>query len=251
MKIVSWNVNGIRSAGKQGFWDWFKKCDADAVCLQELKIDENAMNGIAKIDGYQAFFNFAEKKGYSGVAIYLRNSFNAVAKKFSLGLERFDNEGRYIELDLGDFILINIYIPHGGRQKENLKYKLNVYEKLFERLKELSSRKIILCGDFNIAHEEIDLARPKSNKNNIMFTPEERAIVDQVLNSGFTDTFRKFHDDGGHYTWWPWLKNCRDRNLGWRIDYIFASDNIQSKIRDGLIFEKILGSDHCPIGIKM
>ncbi|MBU2578808.1 endonuclease/exonuclease/phosphatase family protein [Patescibacteria group bacterium] len=201
MKIISWNVNGIRSAIAQDFWDQIKATKADIVCLQELKIDQGSFTNIKIIDGYETICNHAEKKGYSGVAVIFKKNFKPKIKMTKQGDKRFDNEGRYLELDFGDFILINIYLPHGGRQKENLGYKLSVYEKLITKLDKLKNNKVVAIGDFNIAHAELDLARPKNNKNNIMFTVEERAQIGKIIRLGYTDTFRQFFKEGGHYTW--------------------------------------------------
>ncbi|MEI8060798.1 MAG: exodeoxyribonuclease III [Candidatus Berkelbacteria bacterium] len=247
MKIVSWNVNGIRAVIKKGFWDWFSKTNADIVCLQEIKINSEDFDEIEIPKGYFVTTNFADKKGYSGVAVFSKK----VPKNIKLGLgeKRFDHEGRYLELDFGNFVLINIYLPHGGRQKENLDYKLSAYKKLFLRLEELKNKNVIIIGDFNIAHSELDLARPKNNQNNIMFTPEERKQIDKIIELGFVDSFRKYHQDGGNYTWWPWLADCRARNLGWRIDYCFTSKNIKLVSAD--ILDKVIGSDHCPISIEL
>jgi exodeoxyribonuclease-3 len=247
MKIISWNVNGIRSAAKQGFENWFAQTKAAAICLQELKIDESHINELPNFVGYDSYFNFAQKKGYSGTAIYIKNKFQPQKIQKNLGLKRFDCEGRYLELHFVDFILINIYLPHGGRAKENLAYKLNAYQKLFTRLKQLKNKKVILCGDFNIAHTEDDLARPRNNKNNIMFTPEERKKIDQLLKLKLIDSFRQFHQGNRFYTWWPWLNNCRARNIGWRLDYIFVSQSLKNKLKNSLILKNVFGSDHAPI----
>jgi len=168
-------------------------------------------------------------------------------------LERFDNEGRSLRLDFAEFSLLNFYLPHGGRQKENLDYKLEVYEYLIGYLKEFlkHQKKLILAGDFNIAHKEIDLARPKENQNNIMFTPEERNQADRLLALGFIDTFRQFHKEGGHYSWWPYSFEARKRNLGWRIDYIFISQVLAPKLKNAFILSQVDGSDHCPVGAKI
>ena len=168
-----------------------------------------------------------------------------------MGLERFDQEGRILKLKYPDFTLINLYTPHGGRQKENLDYKLKVYNRLLKYLQKFKDRNIILIGDFNIAHQEVDLARPKQNQNNIMFTQEERKRINQIIDLGFLDTFREFHKEGGHYTWWPYFVNARKRNLGWRIDYIFVSKKLVPKLRDAFILSEVMGSDHCPIGIEI
>lgn len=249
MKIISWNVNGIRSAIKQGFWDWFKKTNADIVCLQELKINSADFDDLDLPKGYFIATNFADKKGYSGVAVF--SKVVPSCTKLGLGDHRFDHEGRYLELDFGDFILVNIYLPHGGRQKENLEYKLLAYQKLFARLGQLKNKKVIIIGDFNIAHTELDLARPKNNRNNIMFTEDERRQLDKVIKLGFVDSFRKYHPEGGHYTWWPWIADCRSRNLGWRIDYAFISKTLSKDLKDAGILSDCSGSDHAPISINL
>lgn len=250
MKIISWNVNGIRAVYKRNFLGWLAKTNADIVCLQEIKIQAESLPiDLISPRGYYSFFNFANKKGYSGVAVYVRKKPLSTEKK--LGLERFDMEGRILKLEFPKFLLINIYLPHGGRQKENLDYKLEVYRYILNYLKKIKNKNVILIGDFNVAHQEIDLARPKDNKNNIMFTPEERKQIDKIIELDFTDTFRKFHKDNGHYTWWPYAFNARERNLGWRIDYAFISKSLAPKIKNAFILNKVSGSDHCPIGIEI
>jgi len=249
MKIVSWNVNGIRATHRNNP-KWFTKINADIICLQEIKAQSAQMpSGLTGLKKYYSYFNFAQKKGYSGVAIYTKKQPVAIENK--LGLKRFDIEGRMLRLEFPKFVLINIYLPHGGRQKENLKYKLEVYRHLLNYLKKIKNKKVILVGDFNVAHKEIDLARPKGNKNNIMFTPEEREQIDKLIDLGFLDTFRKFHKSGGNYTWWSHAFNARQRNLGWRIDYCFISKSLISTIKSGFILRKIMGSDHCPIGLEI
>ncbi|MCK4781728.1 exodeoxyribonuclease III [Candidatus Parcubacteria bacterium] len=249
MKIISWNVNGIRAACKKNFLNWFKKSKADIVCLQEIRAQKEQLpDDLLQPKGYYFYFNQAVKKGYSGVAIYSKKKPLKVENK--LGLKRFDQEGRILKLKYPDFTLINIYLPHGGRQKENLGYKLEVYKYLLNYLKKIKNQKIVLVGDFNVAHQEIDLARPKQNQKNIMFTSEERKQIDKVIKMGFIDTFRKFNKKTGNYTWWPHIANCRERNLGWRLDYIFVSKNMSMKLKKAFILNKVMGSDHCPIGIK-
>jgi len=249
MKIVSWNVNGLRSVYKKNFSEWLGKIRADIVCLQEIKTQEeiNQQNLFTPL-AYQFYANYALKKGYSGVAVFAKKEPLKIKK--NLGLERFDKEGRMLYLEYPDFILINLYMPHGGRQKENLEYKLEVYKHLLNYLRKIKNKNVILSGDFNVAHEEIDLARPKENQKNTMFTPEERKQLDKIIKLGFVDSFRKFHQDTGHYTWWPYMANARQRNLGWRIDYIFVSENLVSKLKDAFILPEVAGSDHCPIGIE-
>jgi len=250
MKILSWNVNGLRANYKKGFLNWFNKARADIVCLQEVRARQEELPAeLAKIKGWFSFFNPARKPGYSGTAVYTKRKPKRIEKE--LGLARFDKEGRILRLDFSDFILINLYLPHGGRQKENLSYKLEVYDHLFNYLKKIKTKKTVVIGDFNVAHQEIDLARPKENKNNIMFTSEEREQIDRIINLGFVDSFRKFNQEKGHYTWWPYLANCRARNLGWRIDYAFVSRSLAPKLKGAFISAQITGSDHCPIGIEI
>ena len=249
MKIISWNVNGLRSVYKKGFLKQIEEIKADIFCLQEIKLNKQFLPDLVKPKGYFSFFNLALKKGYSGVAVFSKQKPLAIEEK--LGLKRFDEEGRILKLDYLDFILINIYFPHGGRQKENLDYKLKVYKKFLNYLDKIKNKKVIVVGDFNIAHKEIDLARPKGNQNNIMFTKKEREQIDKIIKLGFIDTFRKFHKEGGHYTWWQWLNNARERNLGWRIDYIFTSKKLNSGLKGASILSDIKGSDHCPIGIEI
>lgn len=249
MKIISWNVNGIRAAWKNGGLEKVEKLGAEIYCFQETKakIEEFPPN-LFLFRNYFCFPNSAKKGGYSGVAIFSKLKPKGVEKIF--GFERFDNEGRFLKLDFSDFILINIYIPHGSREKENLDYKLEVYNQLFKYLNKIKNKKIILIGDFNIAHQEVDLARPKENKNNIMFTPQERKQIDKLISLGFVDTFRVFNKEAGNYTWWPYSFEARKRNLGWRIDYCFVSKPFLPQIKDAFIFKEISGSDHCPIGIE-
>jgi len=250
MKIISWNVNGIRAVYKRGFLKWLTNSRAGIVCLQELKAQAGQIPAdLVKPKNYSVYFNFASKKGYAGVAVYTKTKPVKVSKR--LGLKRFDQEGRFLKLEYPKFTLINLYLPHGGRRKENLDYKLKVYRRLLNYLKRIKDKNIILSGDFNIAHQEIDLARPKDNRNNIMFTPAEREQLDQLINLGFTDTFRKFNQNGGHYSWWPYFANARQRNLGWRIDYAFVSKKLAPKLKSAFILNRVPGSDHCPIGMEI
>lgn len=250
MKILSWNVNGLRAIYKRNFLEWLKKENAEIVCLQEIKAQKKGLPAaLTNHKTYHSFFNQAQKKGYSGVLVYTKQKPLFVEQK--LGLERFDKEGRMLRLDFGDFILINLYLPHGGRQKENLEYKLDCYRYLIKYLEKFKDKKVLLIGDFNIAHREIDLARPKENQNNIMFTPQEREQIDKITGLGFIDTFRKFHQEGGNYTWWPYWARARQRNLGWRIDYVFISAKMTAQLQDGFILKEMMGSDHCPIGIEL
>ncbi|MFH1461202.1 MAG: exodeoxyribonuclease III [Patescibacteria group bacterium] len=250
MKIISWNVNGIRAIAQRNFSKWLKNSRADIICLQEIKAQKDQIpQDLVNLKGYYSYFNFALKKGYSGVAVYTKEKPKKV--EYKLGFKRFDQEGRILKLEYPDFTLINLYLPHGGRGKENLGYKLECYAKLLGFLKKNKDKNIILIGDFNIAHQEIDLARPKDNQNNTMFTPQERKQIDKIINLSFIDTFRKFNQKPGHYTWWPYFANARPRNLGWRIDYAFVSKKLTKKLKTVFILDKIKGSDHCPVGIKI
>ncbi len=250
MKIISWNVNGLRAVYKRGFLNWLLALDADIVCLQEIKAFKEQLDpSLINIKNYFSYFNSAQKGGYSGLLVYTKEKPLSVEKK--LGLERFDKEGRSLLLEYKDFLLLNVYLPHGDRTKKNLPYKLEVYDFLLRKLKGWKDKNLVLIGDFNIAHQEIDLARPKNNKNNVMFTPEEREKIDKIIELGFTDTFRKFHKEEGKYTWWPYFANARERNLGWRIDYAFISKGMNKKIKDAFILSKVKGSDHCPIGLEI
>lgn len=250
MKIISWNVNGLRAIHKKNFLGWLEKSNADIVCLQETKAKKEQLSSeLIKPKNYYSYFNSAEKPGYAGVAVYTKKK--PLAIEYKTGMERFDKEGRVLKLEYSDFLLINVYLPHGGRKKENLDYKLEVYKFLLNYLKELRNKNIILIGDFNIAHKEIDLARPKQNQNNIMFTPKERKQIDKIIELGLRDTFRKFHKGKGNFTWWPYFYDARKRNLGWRIDYTFVSKNLTRRLKDAFILREVIGSDHCPIGIRI
>ncbi len=250
MKIISWNVNGIRAVYRKNFLKWLASTQAGIVCLQETKAQENQLpSELINPGNYYSYFNSAFKKGYSGVAVYTKK--RPLAIKRVLNLQRFDAEGRILELHYSRFTLINLYLPQGGRRKENLAYKLDVYRRLISYLKKFKRENVILTGDFNVAHEEIDLARPKQNRKNIMFTPEEREQISNLIYLGFTDTFRQFNKEGGFYTWWPYFANARQRNLGWRIDYVFVSKKIISKVKKAFILNQVTGSDHCPVGIEI
>jgi exodeoxyribonuclease-3 len=250
LKILSWNINGIRAVYKKGFLDWLGNSRADIVCLQETKAQEDQLPfDLTRPKDYFSYFNSAKKKGYGGVAVYTKNKPLKVESRF--GLKRFGQEGRFLKFKYPAFTLINLYLPHGGRGKENLDYKLKVYRRLISYLKRAKNKNLILIGDFNVAHQEIDLARPKENKNNIMFTPKERGQINRIIKLGYVDSFRKFHKRGGYYTWWAYIAQARERNLGWRIDYAFVSKPLVTKLKDAFILPKVKGSDHCPIGIKL
>lgn len=247
MKIISWNINGIRAAYKKGFVESVLAINPDILCLQEIRCSENDLLKLAPIDGYHVTYNHAVKKGYSGVAIYSK------AKPLNITpihlLDRFDQEGRSLLADFESFHLLALYVPNGGRKKENMAYKLEVYKKLFAYLKDNTKKNIILGGDFNIAHEAIDLARPKENENNTMFTPEEREQITKLLASGYIDTYRSLHKDKTQYSWWANWAHSREKNLGWRIDYLFTPESLQKRLKEAFILDQVKGSDHCPVGI--
>ena len=250
MKIISCNVNGIRSAGRKGLLDFIAAENPDILCLQEVKAcREDLPEELLDINGYNLYLNTATKKGYSGVAVYSR--IKPISVNDKLGLERFDGEGRCLELQYAGFTLVNLYMPHGGRQKENLDYKLDSYGVVFKKIKNLGDKNVILIGDFNIAHNEIDLARPKQNMNNIMFSAVERQQIDKLVSMGFVDSFRQFNNQGGNYTWWPYAFNAKERNMGWRIDYGFVSGAMADKITGASIYPECGFSDHCPVGLEI
>ncbi|MDR2191363.1 MAG: exodeoxyribonuclease III [Endomicrobium sp.] len=250
MKIVSWNVNGIRSAYKKGFADWLVKCGADIVCIQESKAQkEQFPKELAEIKGYNFYCVCAKKKGYSGVAVWSKIKPEAVY--YGIENEIFDEEGRVLRLDFKDFVLFNVYFPNGGASPERLKYKLNFYDYFLEYLKKIKNKDALICGDYNTAHFPIDLARPKENENNSGFMPIERQRLDALVGAGFADAFRHFNKDGGNYTWWDYKTGARARNVGWRIDYFFVSQNALKRIKSAAIEKDVFGSDHCPVSVEI
>lgn len=252
MKILCWNVNGIRSIFGKGFLDWLQRERAEVVCLQETKAHPSQLDpSLLHPEGYRSWWASAERKGYSGVATYARIEPQAVS--YGIGIPDFDREGRTVALDFGGFVLYNVYVPNGGEENQRVPFKLTFCEAFLEtvaRLKE-SGRLVVICGDFNTAHKEIDLARPEENVGNTGFLPEEREWIDRFLARGFVDTFRMFHQDGGHYTWWDYKTYARKRNIGWRIDYVFVSENVVPYVVDAFIQSEVMGSDHCPVGIVL
>src|SRR5574344_779541 len=253
MKIVSWNVNGIRAIAGKGFADTVASMDADIIGIQETKAQPDQLGpGITDLPGYESFFCSAERKGYSGTALYTRVKPKSVT--FGLGTDRFDHEGRTICADFEDFVLFNIYFPNGGRGDESVKFKLDVYDCFLNeaaRLQE-NGRNIICCGDVNTAHKEIDLANPKANSKISGFLPEERAYMDKFEQAGLKDTFRLLHpDEPERYSWWSYKTKARERNVGWRIDYFFATEKLCPKIAESDMMDEVTGSDHCPIYLKL
>ena len=249
MNLVSWNVNGIRAAVNKGFLDFFNQIDADIFAIQETKMQEGQLELI--LDGYYQYWNSAEKKGYSGTAIFTKEK--PISIKYGIGIEEHDKEGRVITLEYKDFYFVNCYTPNSKRGLERLDYRQVWEDEIRKYLKELDKVKpIIYCGDLNVAHEEIDLKNPKSNRGNAGFTDEERNKLTQLLNEGFIDSFRYVYpNEKDKYTWWSYMGHARERNIGWRIDYFIVSDRLKDKIKDTKIYENIMGSDHCPVGLEI
>ena len=246
MKLISWNVNGIRASLKKGFFqDFVASADADVLCLQEMRALPEQVE--LEIPGYDMYWNPAEKKGYSGTAIISRVEFQGTVN--GMGVAEHDNEGRLITAELDDYYLVTVYTPNSGRGLVRLDYRTKKWDAAFRRyLKKLEKKKpVVFCGDLNVAHEEIDLANPSTNHNNAGFTDEERATFDKLLKNGFVDTFREFTKEGGHYTWWSNFGKARERNVGWRIDYFCISKVLRPRLVSSTIHSHVMGSDHCPI----
>ncbi len=252
MKLISFNVNGIRAIEKKGFFEWMQKESPDVLCLQETKAhpDQLAEN-IIKPAGYHSFWSAAEKKGYSGVAIYTKIKPLSVTE--GLGVAEFDSEGRTLMADYGDFILFNIYYPNGGAGNKRVPFKMSFYDAFLKKVEKLrkAGKGIIITGDVNTAHTEIDLARPKQNEKNTGFLPEEREWMTKFVSCGYVDTFRHFVKEGGHYSWWDYKTGARARDVGWRIDYFFVSQNLLPRLKKAFILKEVMGSDHCPVGIEI
>ncbi len=252
MKITSWNINGIRAAEKKGLREYIADAKPDILCLQETKAHiEQLSDSLINIEGYSSHFVSGEKKGYSGVAIYTRIKPKEVIS--GCGHTKFDTEGRVIRADFDNFVLYNIYYPNGGRGPERVQYKLEFYETILSQWQELREqrKKLILTGDFNTAHHEIDLARPDENKNTTGFLPEERAWLDKIESLGYVDTFRVFNTDPEWYTYWDQITRARERNVGWRIDYFWVTPDVMPNVVDSPIKMDVMGSDHCPIELVL
>lgn len=250
MKLITWNINGIRAAEKKGLLDYLAATDADVVCLQETKAQPDQIPfTLSNVPGWQAWFHSAERKGYSGTAVY--SKINPVKVEYGLGQPEFDTEGRTIIVDFSDFLLYNIYFPNGGSGEERLDFKLRFYECFHAHVlaRVAEGRQVVVCGDFNTAHHEIDIARPKENVKVSGFMPIERAFLDRFVASGFVDTFRMYNQEPGQYTWWDQKSRARDRNIGWRLDYFYVSRGLADRVRDAFIQMDIMGSDHCPAGV--
>jgi exodeoxyribonuclease-3 len=252
IKLFSWNVNGIRSAHKKGFLDWMRFAAPDILCVQETKIQPDQVpQELLEPDGYVSHWHCADKKGYSGVAVYTREK--PLKVETSIGVPRFDSEGRFMRVDFNDFVLFNIYFPNGKSGAERLKFKLEFYDAFLDMLESLRKRqdRLIFVGDVNTAHKEIDLARPKENSKVSGFLPIERAWIDKVVSLGYVDTFRFVRPDEVQYSWWDLKTAARERNVGWRIDYVFVTREMVDSVKDAFILSDVMGSDHCPVGIDL
>lgn len=249
MKLVSWNVNGIRACVKKGFMDYFKEVDADIFCLQEIKLQEGQLD--LDLEGYYQYWNYAERKGYSGTAVFTKEK--PLQVNYGVGDAETEEEGRIITLEYEEFYLVNVYTPNSKRDLTRLNYRLEWEDELFAYLKVLDAEKpVVYCGDLNVAHQEVDLRNHKTNHGNSGFTTEERGKMSRLLDSGFTDSLRYFHPETeGIYTWWSYMKTIRERNVGWRIDYFIVSNRLKEYLLRSEAHPDRLGSDHCPIMLEM
>ena len=245
MKLISWNVNGIRACVNKGFIDFFNKIDADIFCIQETKCQKGQIE--LEFEGYESYWNSAEKKGYSGTAIFTK--IKPLTIKYGIGKEEHDKEGRVITLEFDKFYMVNIYTPNSKRELERLDYRMIWEDEIKKYLLHLNKIKpVIMCGDLNVAHKEIDLKNPKTNRHNAGFTDEERNKMTELLDAGFTDSFRyKYPVKENEYSWWSYMGRARKKNVGWRIDYFIVSNDIVKKIKDATIHQEVYGSDHCPV----
>ena len=249
MKFISWNVNGLRACVQKGFLDFFNSIDADFFCIQESKLQAGQID--LDLPSYHQYWNYAEKKGYSGTAIFAKNK--ALSVSYGIGIEEHDKEGRVITLEYDNFYLVTCYTPNSQNELKRLPYRMQWEDDFREYLKTLDAKKpVILCGDLNVAHNEIDLKNPKTNRKNAGFSDEERAKMTELLSSGFTDTFRYFYPDAeGIYSWWSYRFKAREKNAGWRIDYFITSKRINDKLKKAAIHTDVLGSDHCPVEVDI
>ncbi len=249
IKLISWNVNGLRACMDKGFLDFFRQADADIFCLQETKLQQGQVE--LELEGYHQFWNYAEKKGYSGTAVFTK--IEPVASSCGIGIQEHDNEGRVITLEFETFYLVNVYTPNSKRELARLDYRMQWEDDFRTYLKQLEQKKpVIMCGDLNVAHREIDLKNPKSNRTNAGFTDQEREKFSRLLDNGFVDTFRTIYPDRTDaYTWWSYMFKAREKNSGWRIDYFCVSECLKDRINDAYIFSETLGSDHCPVGLEI
>lgn len=249
MKLISWNVNGLRACVNKGFLDFFKEIDADIFCIQESKLQEGQIT--LDLEGYHQYWNYAEKKGYSGTAVFTREE--PISVSYGIGMEEHDREGRVISLEYPEFYLVTVYTPNSQNELARLPYRMQWEEDFLAYLKKLEEKKpVIFCGDLNVAHKEIDLKNPKTNRKNAGFTDEEREKFSQLLDAGFIDTFRYFYpEQEGIYSWWSYRFKAREKNAGWRIDYFCVSECLKEKLVDAKIHTEIMGSDHCPVELDI
>jgi exodeoxyribonuclease-3 len=249
MKLISWNVNGIRACVTKGFEDYFKEADADVFCIQESKMQEGQLE--LSLPGYYQYWNYAEKKGYSGTAIFVKKE--PISVTYGIGIEEHDHEGRVITLEYEDHYMITVYTPNSQNELARLDYRMTWEDAFRDYLKGLAAKKpVVVCGDMNVAHNEIDLKNPKTNRKNAGFTDEERAKMTAVLDAGFIDTFRYFYPDQEQiYSWWSYRFKAREKNAGWRIDYFITSQRLDEKLIDAKIHTEVLGSDHCPVELDI
>lgn len=249
MKMISWNVNGLRACVTKGFKDFFNSIDADIFSIQETKLQEGQIDFAP--EGYFAYWNYAEKKGYSGVAVFTKKE--PISVFYGMGIDEHDHEGRLITLEFEDFYHINAYVPNSQDKLARIDYRMKWEDDILDYMKKLEEKKpVILCGDLNVAHNEIDLKNPKTNRKNAGFSDEERGKFTKLINSGFTDTFRYFYPDKeGIYSWWSYRANARKNNAGWRIDYFIVSESLNDRLVDAKIYTEIMGSDHCPVELEI
>ena len=249
MKLISWNVNGIRACLKKGFAESFKQLDADIFCIQETKCQPEQIE--LEFEGYTSYWNSAEKKGYSGTAIFTKQK--PLNVTYGIGIEEHDKEGRVITLEFEKFYMVDIYTPNSKRELERLDYRQIWEDEIRKYLLKLNETKpVIMCGDLNVAHKEIDLKNPKTNRHNAGFTDEERQKMTELLDAGFTDSFRYLYPDKENaYSWWSYMGHAREKNVGWRIDYFIVSKSIENQIKEAKIYPEIMGSDHCPVGLEI
>lgn len=249
MKFISWNVNGLRACAEKGFADVFRQLDADFFCLQETKMQAGQLD--LEFEGYKSFWNYAEKKGYSGTAIYARRE--PLSAVYGIGLDHHDTEGRVITLEYQDFYLVTVYTPNSQDGLRRLDYRMAWEDDFRAYLRGLDGRKpVVVCGDLNVAHREIDLKNPKTNRRNAGFTDEERSKFDELLDAGFVDTYRHFYPDKeGAYSWWSYRFKAREKNAGWRIDYFVVSERLRDKLSGAAIHNEVFGSDHCPVEVDI
>ncbi len=249
MKLISWNVNGLRACVQKGFLEYFKEADADIFCLQETKMQPGQLE--LELPGYHQYWNSAEKKGYSGTAVFTRKE--PLEVTYGIGVEEHDHEGRVITAEYEEFFVITVYVPNSQRELTRLEYRMQWEEAFLKYLKKLEEKKpVIYCGDLNVAHQEIDLKNPKTNRRNAGFTDEERKCFGKVLENGFVDTFRYFYpDQRDAYSWWSYMGQARAKNVGWRIDYFVVSEILRDRLEDAKIHSEVLGSDHCPVELDL